>query len=89
MGPFIKGLENLKRNNFSYKMNQIHALTFFGFIYLITNEITSKFMIGLVTGIYISTKYDMKPYVDTIETKLISFKNELEKSKEKTHYWSN
>ncbi len=51
---------------------------FFSFIFLLTNDMTSKFIGGFATGIFVSTKYDFKPYVSLIEDKIISLQKELE-----------
>lgn len=52
------------------------------FILLLINNMTSKFIIGFVTGIFVSTKYDFKPYVILIEDKIISLHKELESKRE-------
>ena len=57
---------------------------FFGIIYLLTNEMTSKFIVGFVTGIFVSTKYDFKPYVSLIEDKIITLQRELEIKRDET-----
>lgn len=42
----------------------------------------SKFLAGFVTGIFVSTKYDFKPYVSLVEDKLNSLHKELEQKRD-------
>lgn len=59
--------------------NYIKSGVIISFIYLFTNEMTSKFVAGFITGIYLGTKYNFEPYVNLVETKIISLQKELEK----------
>jgi hypothetical protein len=58
--------------------NQIRIVTFVSFIFLLTNDMTSKYIIGFITGVFISTKYNFKPYINLIEDKIINLQKELE-----------
>jgi len=62
--------------------NNTKAGIFLGFIFLLTNDMTSKFIVGFITGIFVSTKYDFKPYVSLIEDKITGLQKELEIKKE-------
>jgi hypothetical protein len=66
--------------------NYIRTGIFFTFVLLITNDMTSKFIAGFVTGIFVSTKYDFKPYVSLIEDKISSLQKELESKREEIQY---
>jgi hypothetical protein len=68
-------------NNSNYARTGI----FFGIIFLLVNDMTSKFIAGFLTGIFVSTKYDFKPYVSLIEDKIISLQKELESKREEIH----
>ena len=48
-------------------------------IFLVLINMTSRFIAGVVTGIYISTKYNFKPYVGLIEDKIKELHKELGK----------
>jgi hypothetical protein len=52
------------------------------FIFLLINDMTSKFIAGFITGVFISSKYDFKPYVSLIENKIINLQKEIESKKE-------
>jgi len=60
-------------NNNLKKIGLVFSLIFF------TNEMTLKFMAGFLSGIYVSTKYDFKPYINIIENKVQILRKELEK----------
>ena len=60
--------------------NQIGFTLLLG-IFVLTSDMTSKFMAGFITGIFISTKYDFKPYVSLVEDKIVSFQREVESLK--------
>jgi len=64
--------------------NYIRTGIFISFVYLLINDMTSKFIAGFVTGIFVSTKYDFKPYVNLVEDKIISLQKELESKKEES-----
>lgn len=60
-----------------------HNLICLTVLYLSYN-MTSKFIIGFATGVFLSTKYDFKPYILLIEEKIMSIeKIKIEKEKEK------
>jgi hypothetical protein len=63
-------------------MNNISISIFAGFLFFLTNDMASKFIAGFITGIFISTKYDFKPYVRLIEEKMIGLHKELEVKRE-------
>ena len=62
--------------------NYIRTGLIVSFIFLFINDMTSKFIVGFVTGIFVSTKYDFKPYVVLIEDKISSIHKELESKRE-------
>lgn len=62
--------------------NYVPTGIFVGLVFLLINDITSKFIIGFIAGIFVSTKYDFKPYVSLIEDKVTSFQKELELKRE-------
>jgi len=56
---------------------------------LLLNDMTSKFVAGFLAGIYFSTKYDCKPYVNSIEIKLNNILKDIEKNEIKSTWpWS-
>ncbi len=63
-------------------MNYTKIGIFFSFIFLLTNDMSSKFIAGFITGIFISTKYDFKPYVILIEDKILDLQKDLQKELE-------
>lgn len=56
---------------------------FFAYIF-IREAMSSKFIFGFVTGAYVATQYDLKPYFDhaerKIRDKISEFKKEAENS---------
>lgn len=62
--------------------NYIRSGVLFSFVFLLINDMTFKFIAGFVTGIFISTKYDFKPYVSLVEDKIINLQKELELKRE-------
>jgi hypothetical protein len=66
--------------------NYTRAGIFLTFVYLLTNDMTSKFIAGVITGIFVSTKYDFKPYVSLIEDKISSLQKELETKRDEINH---
>ncbi len=62
-------------------MDKIEVLISMGFIFLLVNDM--KFIVGVIVGIFVSTKYNFVPYVNLIEMKLINFRNQLKKELKK------
>jgi len=69
-------------------INYTRVATFVTFIYLLSNDMTSKFIAGFITGIFVSTKYDFKPYVSLIEDKISSLQKELETKRDEINHQS-
>lgn len=66
-------------------MNNISIGICVSLLLFLTNDMTTKFLAGFITGIFVSTKYDFKPYVNLIEDKLTNLHKELEQKREEIH----
>lgn len=62
--------------------NYLKITLFLSFTYMFFGEMGSKFFAGVFTGIYISSKYDFKPYVKIIEDKIYNLQKELEQKRD-------
>ena len=56
---------------------------FISAVFFLTNDMT-KFLVGFVSGIYVSTKYDFKPYITLVEEKVIQLKKEFETKRDES-----
>lgn len=56
-------------------------------IYSLTNDM--NFILGFATGLLVSTKYDIKPYVKLVEDKIMNLQKELEPEPEQKKTWFN